>query len=112
MTETQTRFLPTSPMEDLPPLDSRALSLDIARETRRTVVDIMRGAEPTTILGVLLANQKEGATVESIAEKIGEAIGLVNWHIDKLEQEGLCVRVSTKGIIKVLPLAAYTERNA
>ncbi len=99
-------------VDELPPLDSRALSFDIEREARRTLVDIMRGAEPTTILGVLLANSEEGATVESIAERLSEPVGLIGWNVEKIEKEGLCVRMSIDGVSKVLPLAAYTERNA
>jgi hypothetical protein len=98
--------------DELPPLDSRTLAFDISRETRRTVVDLIRGGEPTTILGVLLANTKEGVTVEAIAEHLDDPVGLVNWNVEKLEKDDLCVRVEMEGHVKVLPLAVYTDRNA
>jgi hypothetical protein len=100
------------PVDELPPLDSRALTFDIARETRRTLVDIMRGEEPTTILGVVLANPDKGATIEAIAKHLDEPVSLVRWNVEKLEKDGLCVRVSMQGVTRVLPLAAYTQRNA
>jgi hypothetical protein len=112
MADTEAAVDPIHHVDELPPLDSRALSFDIEREARRTLVDIMRGSEPTTILGVLLANSEEGATVESIAELLDEPVGLVGWNVEKIEREGLCVRMSIDGVTKVLPLAAYTERNA
>jgi DNA-binding MarR family transcriptional regulator len=99
-------------VDELPPLDSQALAFDISRETRRTVVDLIRGGEPTTILGLLLASTTHGVTVETIAERLDYSVGLVNWNIEKLEREDLCVRVEMDESIKILPLAAYSERNA
>jgi hypothetical protein len=103
------RVAPT--IDELPPLDSRALAFDIGRETRRTVVDLIRGGQPTTILGVLLATSEEGITVEAIAERLGNPVGLIDWNVEKLEREDLCVRVAMDETIRVLPLAAYTTRN-
>lgn len=99
-------------VDELPPLDPRVFNFDIARETRRTIVDMMRGRKPTTILGMLLANPNKGVTLESMAERLQNPIGLVNWNVEKLEAEDLCVRVEMKkGGVRVLPLAPYTERN-
>lgn len=91
-------------------MSSRSVEFNIAHETRRTVVDLMRGGEPTTILGLLLANS-QGIGTEEIAERLGTTASLVSWDIDKLEREDLCVRVEVDGATKVLPLATYTSRN-
>jgi hypothetical protein len=96
--------------EELPPLDSQALRFDLSQETRRTVVDLIRGSRPSTILGVLI-HSKDGVTVDVIAKELGESVGLVGWNIDKLESEDLCIRVSMDGETKVFPCAGYTERN-
>jgi hypothetical protein len=98
-------------VDTLPPLDSEALAFDVSRETRRTVVDLIRESKPTTILGVLLANREQGVTVEAIAKDLEDSIGLVSWNVKKLELEDLCVRVEIDGDIRVLPVASYTERN-
>ena len=100
-----------SRVDILPPLDSDALAFDISRETRRTLVDLIRENKPTTILGVLLANREHGVTVESIAEDLEDSVGLVSWNIKKLEMEDLCVRVEIDGDVRALPIASYTERN-
>jgi len=94
----------------LPPLDSRATSFDVYREIRRTLVDLIRGDPPTTIMGVLLANS-DGVTVEEIADELDEPVGLIAWNVGKLRKEDLCVRVTLDGMKKVIPAAFYTERN-
>lgn len=107
-----TEFPAMQSVDALPPLDSKALNFDIARETRRTIVDMMRGEKPTTILGMLLANPRKGVTLEFMAERLKNPIGQVNWNVEKLEAEELCVRVGMKnGNIKILPIAPYTARN-
>jgi hypothetical protein len=97
--------------QNLPPLDSRALYFDISHEMRRTVVDLIRGSKPTTVLGVLLSHTDDGVTVEGLAKQLERPVGQISWHVKKLETENLCVRSKMEGHIKVLPLAAYTERN-
>lgn len=97
-------------LDTLPPLDSRALSFDVDRETRRTVVDLVRGDRPTTILGVLLAHS-DGLTMAEIADLLEKPIGIVGWQVEKLEHEDLCVRVAEDRLTKVLAFAAYTEHN-
>lgn len=94
----------------LPPLDSRSTSFDVNREIRRAVVDLIRGDPPTTILGMLITH-REGITVEEIADKLDEPVGLIDWNVRKLRKEDLCVRVTMGGIKKVIPAAFYTERN-
>jgi hypothetical protein len=94
----------------LPPLDSRSTSFDVNREIRRTVVDLIRGDPPTTILGVLIAHS-DGVTVEEIADKLDEPVGLIDWNVGKLRKEDLCVRVTLNGVKKVIPAAFYTKRN-
>jgi hypothetical protein len=94
----------------LPPLDSRSTSFDVDREVRRTLVDLIRENEPTTIMGVLLAH-RDGITIEEIADKLDEPVGLIYWNVGKLEDEYLCIRMATEGIRKVVPIASYIENN-
>jgi hypothetical protein len=96
--------------EDLPPLDARLLDFTIEREARRTLVDLIREGAPTTIMGVLL-RQRDGVTVDEIAEQLDEPAGLVSWNIKSLEREDLCVRLTEDGVTRIMPFAAYTERN-
>jgi hypothetical protein len=97
--------------DELPPLDSRALDFDACHEMRRTVVDLIRGAEPSTITGVLLQHVNDGVTVEDLARRLNRAPGLIHWNVERLEDEDLCIRTEIDGEIKVLPFAPYTERN-
>lgn len=97
-------------LDQLPPLDARSLRVDVNYEVRRTLVDLIRGSSPTTILGVIVANPS-GVAVREVAERIQQPFGLVDWSIDKLEEDDLCVRIAEDGIDKILPFAAYTERN-
>jgi hypothetical protein len=97
--------------EEFPPLDSRSVVFDVNRETRRTVVDILRGSEPSTVLGVLVSTP-EGLTMRGIASALDEPVGVVEWNVERLEDEDLCVTVSIDGEVRVLPLAGYTVRNA
>jgi hypothetical protein len=94
----------------LPPLDSRATSFDVDREVRRTLVDIIRENEPTTIMGVLLAH-RDGITIEELADKLDEPVGLIYWNVGKLEDEYLCIRMAMEGTRKVVPIASYIESN-
>jgi len=94
----------------LPPPDSRSTSFDVDREVRRTLVDLIRENKPTTIMGVLLAH-RGGITVEEIADKLGEPVGLIGWNVEKLEDEYLCIRVAMEGTRKVIPTASYIESN-
>lgn len=96
--------------EELPPLDSRALAVDVNYEVRRTLVDLIRDDPPTTILGVIVSHPA-GVAVEDIAKRLQQPFGLVDWNVEKLEDDDLCVRIAEGGIKKVLPFAAYTERN-
>jgi hypothetical protein len=98
-------------IQELPPLDSRSIEFDVGREARRTLVDLIRGDPPTTILGVLLRHREDGVTIEAIAEALDEPVGLIGWNVEKLEKEDLCVRVAMEGTRKVVPIAAYTARN-
>jgi hypothetical protein len=97
--------------DDLPPLDSRALDFDTCHELRRTVVDLIRGSEPSTIIGILIRHVNDGVTVEDLARRLDRAPGLIAWNIERLEDEDLCVRTEIDGQIRVLPFAPYTERN-
>ena len=97
--------------DDLPPLDSRALDFDVCHEMRRTVVDLIRGIEPSTITGVLLAHVNEGVTIATLSAKLDCAPGLIAWNVERLEEDDLCVRTEIDGEIKVLPFAPFTERN-
>jgi hypothetical protein len=104
-------YLKVMPDIELPPLDSRTLDFNVEREIRRTLVDFIRGDRPTTILGLLIA-QPEGVSVAHLAEQLDEPMGLVNWSVERLEDEDLCMRVVIDGVASAVPLAGYTERNA
>ena len=94
----------------LPPLDTSALEFDVDHEIRLTLVDLMRGTAPSTVLGLLLANA-DGIGIGEIAAHLGINENLVNWSVDKLEDDDLCVRVEVDGSTIAVPLAAYTSRN-
>lgn len=100
----------TQSHEDLAPFDTGALEMDICHETRRAIVDLIRGDAPTTILGILLSNSA-GIAVRSIAEQLGRPVGEIGWKVDKLEEEELCIQIARGGVTKVLPFAPYTQRN-
>ena len=112
MTRGATQAVTTAALRNdvLPPLDSSALEFNVFHEIRRTVVDLIRGGEPTTILGLLLANP-DGVDMAEIARHLDLAENLVSWNVDKLEGEDLCVRVEVEGATVVVPLAPYTSRN-
>jgi hypothetical protein len=97
--------------DDLPPLDSRALDFDVCHEVRRTVVDLIRRSDPSTITGILIEHLNDGVTIEDLARRLDLAPGLIAWNIERLEDEELCVRTEIDGEVKVLPFAPYTERN-
>lgn len=97
-------------VELFPPLDTQTLAFDVNREMRRTLVDLIRGRAPTTIMGVLLS-EPEGVTTEAIADRLGANIGVIHLNVEKLESEDLCVRVALDGLKKVVPLAGYSDRN-
>jgi hypothetical protein len=97
-------------VDDLPPLDSRALSFDVNHELRRTIVDLMRKRKPTTITGVLMENPN-GVTVHRIASRLNVPVGLVAWNIEKLERERLCARIVGRGATRIVPLGGYTPET-
>jgi DNA-directed RNA polymerase specialized sigma24 family protein len=100
-------------MEDaeyLLPLDSREYEIDLRHEMRRTLVEQIRGNDPSTVLGVLLAS-KDGLTVEEIAERLDRPTGLVVWNVEKLEDDDLCVRIPAEHRRKVRLFAPFTEQN-
>jgi hypothetical protein len=94
----------------LPPLDTSALEFDVDHEIRLTLVDLMRGAAPNTVLGLVLANS-DGIGISEIATCLDVDEALVSWSIDKLADDDLCVRVEIDGSTVAVPLAAYTSRN-
>jgi hypothetical protein len=96
--------------EDLAPFDTGALAMDVCHETRRAIVDLIRGDEPTTILGLLLRHT-DGITLQAIADGLRRPVGEIGWRVSKLEEEELCMQVVRGGITRVLPFAPYTARN-
>lgn len=50
--------------------------------------------------------------MRGIASALDEPVGVVEWNVERLEDEDLCVTVSIDGEVRVLPLAGYTVRNA
>lgn len=73
----------------------------VERETRQVVVDQIRGEQPSTVLGLLIA-RREAMTPELIAGILGKDIDEVEWTADVLEADRLCVRVSVDGISRIV----------
>ena len=96
--------------EYLLPLDSREYEIDLEREMRRTMVELIRGQDPSTILGVLLKS-RGGLTVEEISTLLDRPTGVVVWNVEKLEDDDLCVRVEAEHRRKVRLFAPFTELN-
>jgi hypothetical protein len=92
-------------------VDSRTAVPDICRETRRTVIDIIRGDRPTTVLGYLVANRDRQLDLEEIAQALGKPKDEVNWTTEVLEQDELCVRFVDGKSTVVMALAPYSPRN-
>ncbi len=90
--------------------DSRDLIPDVCRETRYAAVDIIRGAEPTTVLGLIMSRD-EPLTLGAIAGLLCRSIEEVEWTVEMLEQEDLAIRVSRNGLTKVRAFAAFSARN-
>ncbi len=97
-------------VEYLLPLDSRDYDVDLGREARRTLVELIRGGEPTTILGLLL-EFRDGLTVEEIAARLERPTGLVLWNVERLEEDDLCVRIESDERRIVRLFAPFTDRN-
>lgn len=97
-------------VEYLLPLDSRDYEIDLDREMRRTLVDLIRGSDPSTVLGVLLASDG-GLTIVEIAERLERPTSLVAWNVEKLEDEDLCVRIRAHNERRVRLFAPFTEHN-
>ncbi len=99
-------------MEELP-VDREPVSLapDVCTETRRALVDMIRGDEASTVLGVLLES-REPVSLEAIAGRLDRPVEEVSWTIEMLEAEELCSRVTRDdGLVKVFAFAPYTAAN-
>jgi hypothetical protein len=92
-------------------VDSRAAIPDICREARRAVIDIIRGDEPTTVLGYLIANRDRQLGLNEIAKALGKPVDEVDWTTEMLEQDELCVRFADGKSTQVMALAPYSPRN-
>jgi len=96
--------------EYLLPLDSRDYEIDLDREMRRTLVELIRGTTPSTVLGALLASDG-GLTIEEISERLNRPPGSIVWNVEKLEDDDLCVRIPANETRKVRLFAPFTECN-
>lgn len=94
-----------------PELDVRNQLPSIGSELRRTVVDLIRGDEPTTVLGLLIT-QDEPLTVEAIAGLTCKEVGETELTVAMLEEEDLCAHVSQNGLRKVKAFAYHSARNS
>lgn len=97
-------------IEYLLPLDSRDYEIDLDREMRRTFVELIRGNDPSTVLGCLLAS-KGGLTIEELAERLDRPTGSVAWNVEKLEDDDLCLRIRSDNKRTVRLFAPYTQDN-
>lgn len=102
----------SAPQEQWVPLSSRDLDFDIYSELRHAVVDLIRGDEPTSVLGVLMAHRGEAIELQQIADQLDSPVGEVEWTVEKLEEEDLCERLTNDGPTRVVAFAAYSARNA
>jgi hypothetical protein len=92
--------------------DARELLPDVCREMRRAVVDMIREDEPSSVLGLLIASrERQALTVEAIAGLLCKSVTEVEWTIEMLEDEDLCVRLREDGVDFVSAFAAYSDRN-
>jgi hypothetical protein len=93
------------------PFDSRALEFDVKHEIRRTVVELLRQAEPTTILGVVLANP-DGVEIRDLADTLDIPVAVAGWRVEHLEDEELVIGCKEDdGAVNILPFAPYTAKN-
>jgi hypothetical protein len=96
--------------EETPVQDSRELVPDLCREARQLAVDLIRGARPTTVLGVLIERDRDNPiTLEALAGRLGKSVGMVSWTIEMLESELLCGRIVEDGVTQVVAIAPYAE---
>ena len=80
---------------------------------RHAIVDMIRNEEPTSVLGVLVQwHGRDRLTVEAVAGLLSKPVAEVEWTVDMLEAEDLCVRYNDEGISYVTAFAAYSERNS
>lgn len=83
---------------------------DINRELRGVVVDAVRGDQPTTVMGLLMSAD-EPLTVPALAGLLGKSVSEVEWTVNMLEEEDLCLKVTENGLAKIKPFALYSDRN-
>lgn len=87
-------------------------------EVRRTIADLVRGNEPTTILGILIKQPQAEESVgqkpivmEELAQKAGRTVAATEAIVDYLMEEELAVTIDEDGIEQVIGCALYTPKN-
>jgi hypothetical protein len=92
------------------PMGSQDMQFDMYTEMRRAAVDLIRGNQPTNLLGILMVTH-EPIPVAEIAARLQKPVGQVEWIIEQLEEEDLCERMTRDGITRVFGFAAFSARN-
>ena len=90
-------------------------------EVRGTIVDLVRGKEPTTVLGALIKQSQlaetEGQesitiTMEALAERVGRTVSATEAIVDYLAEEELAITVTDEeGTEQAMAAAFYTTKN-
>ncbi len=92
------------------PMGSKDMEFDMYAEMRRATVDLIRGSEPSNLLGILMIT-REPIPIKEVAERLEKPVGQVEWIIEQLEEEDLCERLIKDGVTKVFGFAAFSPRN-
>jgi hypothetical protein len=82
-------------------------------EARRTLADIIRGEEPTTILGILIKHDPErrGIAVGEVATRLGFSKDYTTEVVAALKSEHLCGSPEGAGDDHIFVMAAHTKSN-
>lgn len=91
-----------------PGLDARDLVPDVRHEALQVVKDSIRGARPSTVLGILVDRMRPIELV-TIAGLIGTPLPQVEWTVEVLEEEGFCRSYEDDGI-QMVGLAEEWDR--
>jgi hypothetical protein len=96
---------------------------NLAKELRLTVVDLIRGDRPSTVLGYMMSKderpetrggghlEQQPVTREEIAGMIGRELVDVEAISELLIEQDLASPLTEHGLKKVMPYAFYTDAN-
>lgn len=89
--------------------DSRELIPDIDKELHRTIVDKIRGDEPSTALGVLMDRGK--VTMEAVTGLVGSNCEQVQWVLEELMEADLALSIAENGLTKYIAWAPAAQTS-